>query len=116
MVSQYAGRWIGPEEFKALIRFQPNAAIGVAPAWSASPRCWNSLAAERSTHANPAAWSGWLKEQLGEPKKLGKRDRKTGEQIDLDNFTAMPYAEIPSFVQRLRAETSICARALSSSS
>ena len=104
---------IGPEDvFKVL-----------DPLWTVTPqsasrlrgriaKVLDSARGPKDTHANPAAWSGWLKNKLGEVKSLGKRDRKTGERIDLDNFAAMPYAEIPSFVQRLRAETSICARAL----
>ena len=104
---------IGPEEvFKAL-----------DPLWTETPQSASRLRGRiakvldfargpKDTHANPAAWSGWLKDKLGEVKTLGKRDRKTGERIELDNFAAMPYAEIPIFVQRLRAETSICARAL----
>jgi integrase len=102
---------IGPEDvFKVL-----------DPLWTKTPqtasrlrgriaKVLDSARGPKDTHANPAAWSGWLKNKLGEPK--GKRDRKTGERIELDNFAAMPYAEIPAFVQRLRAETSICARAL----
>jgi integrase len=104
---------VGPEDvFKVL-----------DPRWTVTPqsasrlrgriaKVLDSARGPKDTHANPAAWSGWLKEQLGEIKLLGKRDRKTGERIDLDNFAAMPYAEIPSFVQRLRAETSLCASAL----
>ena len=104
---------IGPEDvFKAL-----------DPLWTVTPqsasrlrgriaKVLDSARGPKDTHANPAAWSGWLKNKLGEVKPLGKRDRKTGERIDLDNFKAMAYAEIPAFIQRLRAETSICARAL----
>ena len=103
---------IGPEEvFKAL-----------DPLWTKTPqsasrlrgriaKVLDSARGPKDTHANPAAWSGWLKNKLGEVKPLGKRD-KTGERVDLDNFAAMAYAAIPSFVQRLRTETSICARAL----
>jgi integrase len=104
---------VGPEDvFKVL-----------DPRWTVTPqsasrlrgriaKALDSARGPKDTHPNPAAWSGWLKNKLGEVKPLGKRDRKTGERIDLDNFKAMAYAEVPAFVQRLRAETSICARAL----
>ena len=93
------------------------------PLWTVTPqsasrlrgriaKVLDSARGPKDTHANPAAWSGWLKNKLGEVKPLGKRDRRSGQRVDLDNFAAMPYAEIPAFVQRLRAETSICSRAL----
>ena len=114
MVSQYAGRRDRPprRSSKRLICFWAQTPHRRRACAVASPRCWDFARGPKDTHANPAAWSGWLKNKLGEPKKLGKRDRKTGKQIDLDNFNAMSYAEIPAFIQRLRAETSICARAL----
>ena len=51
--------------------------------------------------ANPAAWSDWLKRKLGDPKKLGKIDRKTGERVERGNHAAMPYADVPAFMARL---------------
>ncbi|HZZ21620.1 MAG TPA: integrase arm-type DNA-binding domain-containing protein [Roseiarcus sp.] len=63
------------------------------------------------THPNPAAWSGWLKTKLGNPRKLGKIDRKTGERIKRGNHAAMPFDEVPAFMARL-ARTSGAALAL----
>ena len=104
---------IGPEEvFKALDLLWAQTPQSASRLRGRIAKVLDSARGPKDTHANPAAWSGWLKNKLGEPKKLGKRDRKTGKQIDLDNFNAMSYAEIPAFIQRLRAETSICARAL----
>jgi hypothetical protein len=54
------------------------------------------------THPNPAAWTGWLKNKLGDPRKLGKLDRKTGESIPRGHHKALPYAEVPALVARLR--------------
>jgi integrase len=54
------------------------------------------------TRPNPAAWSGWLKTKLGDPKALGKIDRKTGERVARSNHAAMPYADVPAFMARLK--------------
>ena len=48
--------------------------------------------------ANPAAWSDWLKKKLGDPKKLGKFDRRTGERVKRGNHAAMPYADVPALI------------------
>ena len=50
-----------------------------------------------------ADWSGWLKRQLGNPKKLGKLDHKTGLLVARSNHPSMPYADVPAFMSRLSA-------------
>ena len=59
---------------------------------------------------NPAALSGWLKNRLGSPNN--KIDRKTGERIERGHLAALPYRDIPTFAQRLRAEDGVAARCL----
>ncbi len=61
---------------------------------------------------NPAAWSGWLKTQLGSAKKLGKIDRKTGERLERSHHAAMPYKDLPAFMKRLRDTPGVAAKAL----
>ena len=51
---------------------------------------------------NPARWRGGLRGKLPAPKRLGNRRHST----------ALPYADVPEFVRRLRAETSVVARAI----
>jgi integrase len=51
--------------------------------------------------ANPARWKGHLELLLPKPKKLAR-----------GHHAAMPYADAPAFVQRLRASTSTAALAL----
>jgi integrase len=63
---------------------------------------------------NPAAWSGWLKTQLGSPKELGKIDRKTGERVERGNHTSMPYQEVPAFMARLKETPGVASLALQS--
>jgi hypothetical protein len=48
------------------------------------------------THPNPAAWSGWLKDQLGKSKV--NRDPVTGARA---SHAAMPSARIPALMARL---------------
>jgi integrase len=62
--------------------------------------------------ANPAAWSDWLKKKLGDPKKLGKFDRRTGERVKRGNHAAMPYADVPALMARLANTDGAAARAL----
>lgn len=62
--------------------------------------------------SNPAAWSDWLKRKLGDPKKLGKTDRLTGERLERGNHAAMPYADVPAFMTRLDEAPGGAARAL----
>jgi integrase len=59
---------------------------------------------------NPAALTGWLKNRLGGLND--KIDRKTGERVERDHFAALPYADVPDFACRLRAEDGVAARAL----
>jgi integrase len=61
---------------------------------------------------NPAAWTKWMKDHLGSPKKLGKIDRKTGERIKRGNHAAMPYQDVPAFMARLKAAPGVAAKAL----
>jgi integrase len=61
---------------------------------------------------NPAAWSGWLKTKLGDPRALGKIDRKTGERVARGNHPAMPYADAPAFITTLMAAFGVAPRAL----
>jgi integrase len=51
---------------------------------------------------NPAAWEGNLKYLLAEPEKVSP----------VKHFAAMPYKDLPAFMQKLRAKEGISARAL----
>ena len=62
---------------------------------------YNSARAPDDMRANPAAWSDWMKRKLGDPKKLGKTCRKTGERIGRGNLAAMAYADVPALMDRL---------------
>jgi hypothetical protein len=73
---------------------------------------WDSARAPNDMSANPAAWSDWLKRKLGDPKKLGKIDRSTGEKIKRGNHAAMPYAEVPALMARLKNASGAAALAL----
>ena len=61
---------------------------------------------------NPAAWSGWLKTQLGSPKELGKIDRETGERVKRGHHAAMPYKDLPAFMDRLKDAPGVAPKAL----
>jgi integrase len=73
---------------------------------------WDSARAPDDMSANPAAWSDWLKRKLGDPKKLGKTDRLTGERLARGNHAALPYAEIPALMARLKQTPGVAALAL----
>ena len=73
---------------------------------------WDSARAPDDMRSNPAAWSDWLKRKLGNPKKLGKTDRLTGERIERGNHAAMSYANVPAFTTRLGDAPGGAARAL----
>jgi integrase len=60
---------------------------------------------------NPAAWSGWLKTKLGESAKI-KIDRKTGERVPTGHHPALPWQDVPTLVEKLRAMGSTAAVAL----
>jgi integrase len=60
---------------------------------------------------NPATWSGWLKNKLGDPSPM-KRDRKTGEQIHRDNHAAMRWQDAPKLVEKLKNDGDVSALAL----
>jgi integrase len=61
---------------------------------------------------NPATWSGWLKTKLGNPRALGKIDRRTGKRITRGGHAAMPYAAVPAFIKALGAAPGVGAQAL----
>jgi integrase len=61
---------------------------------------WAAVRGLRPPTDNPARWKGHLKEAL--PPKIAKTV----------NFPSMPYAQVPQFMTRLRAEHSVAARAL----
>jgi integrase len=60
---------------------------------------------------NPATWSGWLKNKLGDPSPM-KRDRKTGEQIHRDNHAAMRWQDVPKLIEKLKKDGDVSALAL----
>ena len=55
-----------------------------------------------SDRPNPARWKGWLDHMPPNPRKLGERG----------HHAAMPYAEVPAFMAKLRASDNTAARAL----
>ena len=61
----------------------------------------NSTRGPEDERRNPAAWTKWLKEKLGEPKKLGKIDRLTGERVARSNHAAMSYKLVPALMAKL---------------
>ena len=61
---------------------------------------------------NPAAWTAWMKDKLGEPKKLGKIDRLTGERVERSNHAAMNYKLVPALMAKLAATSGLAALAL----
>jgi integrase len=52
--------------------------------------------------ANPARWKNWLGKKLPNPTKIGRRG----------NHPAMPYADVPDFMTRLRGMNGVAAKAL----
>jgi integrase len=66
--------------------------------------------AEYRSGDNPARWRGHLKHVLATKSKVQKRKREdTGKAA---HFRALPYADLPAFMARLRGNNSISARAL----
>ena len=61
---------------------------------------------------NPARWKNWLDQTLAAPKKLGKLDRKSGEQVERGHHAAMPYADVPALMARLAETPGVAAKAL----
>jgi integrase len=93
------------------------------PIWTATPETGSRLRGRIAavlddargpddTHANPVAWTGWLKKKLGDPRKLGKIDGKTGERVPRGNHAAMPYADVPAFMAKLKTVDGVAAKAL----
>lgn len=60
-----------------------------------------NAAGKRSWAPNPAAWKGHLRALLPKPEKLSR-----------GHHPAMPYAEVPAFLTRLRAVDALSARGL----
>jgi integrase len=73
---------------------------------------WDSARTPDDMRANPAAWSDWLKRKLGDPQKLGKIDRSTGEKVKRGNHAALPYAEVPALMAKLAAMDTPVSKAL----
>jgi integrase len=55
------------------------------------------------THPNPARWKGWLGQMLPDPRKVGE---------PRGHHAAMPYADVPAFVEKLSRTSGVAARAL----
>jgi integrase len=59
---------------------------------------------------NPARWRGHLKHMLAAKSHVQKKKReRTGKS---EHFKAIPYAELPAFMTKLRGNNSVSARAL----
>ncbi len=72
----------------------------------------DSARAPDDARPNPAAWSDWLKKKLGDPRKLGKIDHKTGGRVERGHHVALPYASVPAIMARLAETDGAGARAL----
>jgi integrase len=72
----------------------------------------DSVREPEDTRPNPAAWSGWLKNRLGDPRALGKIDRKTGQRVPRGHHPAMPYKDVPAFMATLKAAPGVAPKAL----
>ena len=71
--------------------------------------------ADDETRPNPARWRGHLAKKLPSTKHLDKTVRRAGgviETVKRGHFAALPYADIPAFMTRLRLMNSVAARAL----
>jgi integrase len=71
--------------------------------------------ADDETRPNPARWRGHLAKKLPSAKHLDKTVRRAGgviETVKRGHFAALPYADIPAFVTRLRALDGVAARGL----
>ena len=71
--------------------------------------------ADDETRPNPARWRGHLAKKLPSTKHLNKTVRRVGgvtEIVKRGHLAALPYADIPAFMMRLRQENSIAAKAL----
>jgi integrase len=93
------------------------------PIWSQTPETGSrtrgrieavleSARAYDDLRPNPATWSGWLKTKLGNPRALGKIDRKTGQRVARSNHAAMAYADVPAFMAKLKGAGGAAAKAL----
>jgi integrase len=63
---------------------------------------WATVRGHRPEGTNPARWSGFLDQALPAVKKVAK----------VQHHAALAYAELPAFMEKLRKENSIAARAL----
>jgi integrase len=93
------------------------------PIWSRTPETGSrtrgrieavleSARAHDDLRPNPATWSGWLKTKLGDPRALGKIDRKTGQRVGRGGHAAMPYRALPTFMGQLKEAPGEAAKAL----
>src|SRR5208337_4865837 len=87
------------------------------PIWNATPETASRLrarieavlsSAQVAGHIdhdrpNPARWKGWLDQMLPNPKKVGERR---------GHHAAMPYADLPTFMARLKETPGTAAKAL----
>jgi integrase len=111
-------------EYCGSIREKPVSEIDTAavlkvlkPLWTRAPETASRLRARIETvisaaqalghidenRANPARWKGHLERLLPNPRKTGKPRR---------NHAAMPYAELPAFMARLKAAQGVAVKAL----
>ena len=71
--------------------------------------------ADDETRPNPARWRGHLSKKLPSTKHLDKTVRRAGgvtETVKRGHFAALPYADVPAFMMRLRQENGVAAKAL----
>jgi integrase len=64
----------------------------------------------KDTRPNPAAWTGWLKTQLGPPGKF--KFAPNGKRVPTGNLPSLPYAKVPALLPRLQEMPRIAARTL----
>ena len=93
------------------------------PIWRRTPETGSRLRGRMNTvlddaraydddRANPAQWTDWLKRKLGSAVKLGKIDRGSGQRVPRGHHAAMPSADLPAFMARLKTTEGVAAKAL----
>jgi integrase len=65
-----------------------------------------------ANRANPARWKDHLSKIPPKPKKLGKIDRRIGEHVARDHYTAIPHEAVPAFMAKLARIDSTTSKAL----